>query len=119
MRRGDHLTALALLGAADVASFLALRRREIFAASPARARGSVASLAIWLAVAATSSMATRRPAGKRIRVASAALALLCGLGNVALLAVHLRIRKGRRRSLPGGILGAAVLRSGIHRLVSP
>ncbi len=117
-RGGDPLTGIGLLGAADVASFLAVRRQP-FTSSKGRTRGALAILALWLALAATSRMATVRPGRSGVRISSRALGLLCGLANVALFVVHLRIQKGRLRSVPGGFLGAAALVCAVHQKDNP
>jgi hypothetical protein len=113
--RGRLLTAVATAGALDVASFLAVRRREIFKASGGRAAGSVAGLVLWSSLAGTSVLERVKPEDRALRSATSVLAVVCGAGNLALMGVHLKVHRGQRRALVGGLLGLAALRSGLHR----
>ena len=110
------LTIVAAAGALDVASFLATRRQEIFRASTGRAAGSVAGLLLWSSLAGTSLGERVRPNDRALRSSTSLLAVICGLGNLALMGVHLKVRKGQRRALLGGVLGLAALSSGLRRL---
>jgi hypothetical protein len=96
------LAAVGWLGAADIAHFVWIRRRSLFRQSPGRAAGSIAGLGMWLAMGGAASAAPRSGSTR-------VLARACGLGNLILYAVHLRVGKGRLRALPGAVLGAAAL----------
>ncbi len=111
------LTWVAAMGAADIAAFLSARRASLFSKSPARAGGSAVSLALWTALRISSRHSQLRPGSRRAQRLATGLALACGLGNLALFAVHLRIGRGRLRSLPGAALGSAALVLGARRLV--
>jgi hypothetical protein len=98
------LAVIGWLGAADIAHFLWRRRRSLLSKSPGRAAGSIGGLGMWLAMGAAASAA---PRGGPTRM----LARACGVGNLVLYAIHLRVGKGRLRALPGAVLGAAALLS--------
>jgi hypothetical protein len=98
------LAAIGWLGAADTAHFVWARRRSLFRQSPGRAAGSIAGLGMWLAMSGAASAAPRSGPAR-------VLARACGVGNLLLYAVHLRVGKGRLRALPGALLGAAALLS--------
>jgi hypothetical protein len=108
---GTDLTAIAVLGAADVALFLWSRRRTIFTNSPSRAAGAAAGLCLWSAMGISSGISASRPRARGWRRATVGLGLLCGVGNLALFAVHMRLGKGGVRSIPGAGLGLATLAS--------
>ncbi len=110
------LTWVAALGAADVQAFLAARRTPLPAKSRSRARGSAVGLLLWTGLRVSSRLAGSRPESSRWRSLTTALALTCGLGELALFGMHLRIGKGRLRSLPGATLGSAALVLGVRRL---
>ncbi|HUY55027.1 MAG TPA: hypothetical protein VMV23_07695 [Candidatus Nanopelagicaceae bacterium] len=110
------LTWVAALGAADIAAFLAVRRTSLLAKSRSRASGSAVGLLLWTGLRISSRRAGSRPASSQWRSLTTALALTCGLGNLLLFTVHLRIGKGRLRSLPGAALGSAALVLGARRL---
>jgi hypothetical protein len=98
------LAVVGWLGAADVAHFVWVRRRSLFRQSPGRAVGSIAGLGMWLALGGAASAAPRSGPAR-------VLARGCGVGNLILYAIHLRVGKGRLRALPGAVLGAAALLS--------
>lgn len=101
-RRSVPLAVIGWLGVADVAEFLWVRRHSLFRQAPGRAAGSLLGLALWAALAATSTVAPEsRPARLVARV--------CGVGNLGLYAIHLKVGKGRTRAVPGAILGAAAI----------
>jgi hypothetical protein len=108
---GTDLTAIAVLGAADTALFLWSRRRTIFTNSPSRAAGVAGGLGLWSALAISSGISASQPRSSRWRWGTVGLGLVCGAGNLALLAVHLRLGKGVVRSMPGAGLGLAALAS--------
>ncbi|MHB1501350.1 MAG: hypothetical protein ACYCYK_09345 [Candidatus Dormibacteria bacterium] len=115
-RRADILLfGAALLGALDVGSFLLVRRRQIFRAAPGRASGSVAGLLLWSGLGVASWGEASGCGSRRLHRLTTSLAVVCGLGNLALLAVHFKIGKGQRRSLFGGALGAAALGLAVRR----
>lgn len=105
--RGRRLAISAIggLGALDVASFLWSRRGTIFREAPGRARGSVAGLLLWTGLAVAGAAA---PAARPAR----SLAWTCGMSNLALYAIHLKVGKGRARGLWGAILGALAIAVG-------
>ncbi|MHB1527368.1 MAG: hypothetical protein ACYCZN_14040 [Candidatus Dormibacteria bacterium] len=109
------LTWVATLGAADIAAFLSARRDTLFAKSPSRAAGSVAGLVLWTALRVSCRLSASRPESSRRQRLTTGLALACGLGNLSLFAVHLRLGRGRLRSLPGAVLGAVALVLGARR----
>ncbi len=111
------LTWVAALGAADIAAFLSARRGTLFAKSRSRAGGSVAGLVLWTALRASCRLSASQPESSRRQQLTTGLALACGLGNLSLFAVHLRIARGRLRSLPGAALGAVALVLGARRLL--
>ncbi len=117
-RRSDSiLVVVPLLGALDVASFLRSRWRSLFAASTGRALGSVVGLLMWSALAGAAW--TERASGRH-RVPSAVttcLAAVCGLGNLALMAIHFRVGKGRARAVVGGMLGALAGVAAVDRVL--
>jgi len=108
---GTDLTATAVLGAADTALFLWSRRRTIFKNAPSRAAGVAAGLGLWSALVMSSGVAASQPRASGWRRATIGLGLMCGVGNLALLAVHIRLCKGVLRSIPGAGLGLATLAS--------
>lgn len=95
--------AAALAGAADTGVFLA-SRRHLFREKPARARGIVAGLGLWLAVAASS----RRDRGRTGSV-TLALASANAAGQAAMLGVHLKHRIAGPRVFLGAALGGVAL----------
>jgi hypothetical protein len=110
------LTWVAALATADIAAFLAARRGSLSAKSRSRAGGSAVGLTLWTALRISSRRSSSKPQSSRWQGVTTGLALACGLGNLALFAVHVRIRRGRLRSASGAALGAAALVLGARRL---
>lgn len=102
LERSQTLPAIAALGALDVAAFLWERRRTMFREAPGRAGGSLGGLALWTALAVSGAAAPGR-------LPTRSLAWICGVSNLALYGVHLKIGKGRVRGLPGAVLGVAAV----------
>lgn len=92
----------ATVGAADTAVFLA-RRPGMVRASPGRAAGSAAALALWLALARTAAR-DPRAGGHATALAATLLA-----GNAVVLGVHLRHRIAGPRVFVGVAASAAAL----------
>lgn len=105
-----QLTArVAIAGAADTAVFLA-QRPQLFREAPGRAAGSVASGALWVALAASSTAQRSRPGTTTI-----ALAAAVATANAAMLAVHLRHRIASPRVFAGAALSAVALADVLRR----
>jgi hypothetical protein len=119
-RRGDSILVLvSLLGALDVASFLRSRWRSLFRASSGRALGSIVGLLLWSGLAAC-ALAERSSRRHRPRSAiTTCLAAVCGLGNLSLMVIHLKVGKGRARAIVGGMLGALAGGAAVDRLLRP
>jgi hypothetical protein len=102
------LIGVSLLGAADVAEFLATGA-TMFTDAPGRAAGSTVGLALWLGLlgAATMRRVGADPAG--LRAATVGLAGLVAAGNVGLTAIHLKAGIGGWRPAVGAVLGVLAL----------
>lgn len=109
------LTGISALAVADIAAFVWSRRQSLLRGAPGRASGSAALLGLWSALAVCSSLARRRDRGWTR--ASNWLAVVCGNASLALMAVHLKVGKGRARALPGAVLGVAALAARVGRPV--
>jgi hypothetical protein len=103
-------TRAALAGAADTAIFLA-QRGEMFRDARARAFGSAAFGALWLALAASSAAERQRPGNATVAPAGAVAA-----GSAAMLAVHLRHHVASPRVFAGAALSAVALADVLRRL---
>ncbi len=103
------LAVAAVLGTVDVGSFLLTRWRTLLSSAPGRLSGSVVGLALWAGLAVAIGVERSGRGGRRCSLVTTGLAALCGLGNLALMGVHLRVGKGQRRGIFGGILGGVAL----------
>jgi hypothetical protein len=113
VRRSAKSTLLALIGVsvagtADVAEFLATRT-VMFTDAPGRAAGSVAGLALWVALLGIATMRYARGERPGASAATLGLAGLVAAGNVGLTAIHLKVGAGGVRPLVGGVLGILAL----------
>jgi hypothetical protein len=97
------LIGVSLLGTADVAEFLGTRT-AMFTDAPGRAAGSVLGLAIWAGLLAVSAARYTRDE-RRFVNPTLWLAGLVGLGNLGLMAIHLKAGVGGWRPVAGGLLG--------------
>lgn len=108
---GRALATVALLGAGDVASFIVTRRKVLFGDAPGRARGSLLGLVLWGALVGVSLGRLRSPSSGGLRLAARVLAVTCGIGNLALAGVHLKVRRGQGRAVFGAAVGVAAILS--------
>lgn len=107
---------MALLGTADVASFVISRRQVLFGEARGRGRGSLLGLALWSGLAVVAMARLRAPARPGLQRAARVLSLACGVGNLALAGVHLKVRRGQRRAVFGAALGVAAILTGPRKL---
>jgi hypothetical protein len=111
MNRPSLAFPAAVAGAADTALFL-LRRPALFRSAPGRAFGSVAFLAVWMTLATrTAYEGNDKPSSPTLALSGAAL-----LGNLAMLAVHLRHRVAGPRVFLGAALSGVALADCLRRL---
>lgn len=103
---------MGLLGAADVASFVISRRQVLFGEARGRGRRSLVGLALWSGLAGVAVARLRAPGSPGLRGAARVLSLACGIGNLALAGVHLKVRRGQRRAVFGAALGVAAILTG-------
>ncbi len=102
------LIGVSLLGAADVAEFLATRS-AMFTDAPGRAAGSVVGLVLWAALLGVATLRYARGDRRGARAATLGLAGLVAAGNVGLTAIHLKAGVGGLRPIVGGVLGVMAL----------
>ena len=101
------LTLVALLGAADVAAFIAASP-SVALKNGGRAGGSIGGLAVWLLLLGISgrrAMGAEEP--RNLATVTVAVAALAGIGGVGLAVIHQLAGVGGWRTIGGGILGVA------------
>jgi hypothetical protein len=102
------LSAVALLGAADVGAFIATDP-GVALKTGGRATGSLAGLAVWILLLGTAGRRLTGGAGPMLTRATLGLGALAAVGGVGLAAIHQLAGVGGLRTFGGGVLGVAAL----------
>src|SRR5947209_4212017 len=102
------LAAVALVGAADVGSFIATDP-GVALKTGGRATGSLAGLAVWLLLLGTTGRRLTGGEGPLLTRATLGLGALAAAGGVGLAAIHQLAGVGGLRTFGGGVLGLAAL----------
>ncbi|MFY9616278.1 MAG: hypothetical protein WAT58_12850 [Candidatus Dormiibacterota bacterium] len=102
------LTAVAAIGAADVAAFAVTEPSVAFKTS-GRAGGTLFGLGIWVALTLVSGTRLRRSDSPRLSTATIGLAGLAAVDGVGLALIHWAAKVGGVRPLLGASLGLAAI----------
>jgi hypothetical protein len=102
------LTAVALLGTADVAEFMLTEPSVAFKTS-GRAGGTIFGLVLWVLLTLAAGRRWRRPESGGLRVATVGLGTLAAIDGVGLAVIHFAAGVGGLRPLLGATLGVASL----------
>jgi len=112
------LTAVALMGTADVAEFVLTEPSVAFKTS-GRAGGTLFGLVVWVLLTMTAGRRWRRPESGRLGLATVGLGALVAVDGVGLALIHVAAGVGGLRPLLGATLGVASLGLAVSARTKP